>query len=220
MLSLVLPRRARLKLRAFGRDRRGVSAIEFAMLAPVLAAMLAGAVELGGGITASNRATYVADAIGELVSQVSSTITADDMNGFIRTAALIDPDIVRYAAQTGKSLETAAKVTVSSVQFELKDPSCTSGCEYNAFVVFSAALSGSPRSCGTLTPALIPALTTLPADVYSSGSIVVVEVEITYRPLMNKIFGKDITFKRSTYFRPRYVSRVNYAKNCPYYKVS
>lgn len=204
-------------LRRFRRNPDGAAAVELALIAPVLALMIGGSVELGGAITASNRATYVADAIGELVSQTSKTITTDDMNGFIRTAALIDPDIVRYAAQSGKSLEMAAKVTVSSIQFEQKLPACTANCEYNAYVVFSEAISGSPRACGSASQ---PALTVLPADAYSSGSLIVVEVEVTYRPLMSMIIKQDITFKRSTYFRPRYVSRVNYQNNCPYYKVS
>lgn len=205
---------------AFRRREEGVSAVEFGLLAPVLVAMLAGALELSGAITSANRATFAADALAEMVSRVTRTITADEMRNFAVTSALVDTDIVRYAKMAGKDVEKAFRVTISSVEFKPKVLGCLAlSCEYDAFVVFSYTLNGTARSCGKLTPAAAASqsLSTLPAGVYGPGTLVVVDIETFYSPTLPVRLANTISFKRSSYFRPRYVSRVNYATNCPGY---
>ncbi|MET0314693.1 MAG: TadE/TadG family type IV pilus assembly protein [Hansschlegelia sp.] len=200
----------------FGRARRGVAAVEFAMVAPVLVLMLGGVVELGGAITASNRSTYVADALAEMVSRVDHKITSDEMRNYIVSASLVNPDIIRYAAKSGTAIEQAFKVTVSSVQFNKKTASCTSNCVYEAKVVFSYSMNGAPRACGTLTPAAGSGQTstTLPTEVFGPGTLVVVDVETFFSPLMTARLPVTVSFKRSAYFRPRSVSRIDYQTNC------
>jgi Flp pilus assembly protein TadG len=214
-----LSRRAAGLARRFCRARSGVSAVEFALLAPVLVTMLGGAVEMSGAITAANRSTYVADSLAEMVSRVDHTITATEMKNFAVAASLVDPDIVRYAKESGKDLEKSFKVTVTSVQFDKKVASCQSGCSYDAKTVFSYSLNGVARSCGKLAPATGESSSPdgLPADVYGPGSLVMVEVETFYMPVMPIRLSETISFKRSSYFRPRYLSRINYEKNCPGY---
>lgn len=203
----------------FLRRPDGVSAVEFALLAPVLAIMLGGAVELSGAITASNRSTFVADALAQMVSRVDHTITAAEMKNFAVSAALIDTDIIRYARVSGKPIEEAFKVTVTSVQFEPKVVTCVLlSCDYRAKVVFSYSLNGDVRPCKNLKPSKgTQTLKTLPADVFGPGSLIVVDVETFYSPIMPIRLAKTISFKRSSYFRPRYISRVNYENNCPAY---
>jgi Flp pilus assembly protein TadG len=205
----------------FARAREAVSAVEFALLAPVLAIMLGGAVELSGAITASNRSTFVADAVAEMVSRVDHTITETEMKNFAVTSALIDTDIIRYAKATNKDVESAFKITISSVQFKPKKLDCLLfTCKYDAEVVFSYSLNGTARSCGKLTsaPANAQTLSTLPANVFGPGSLVVVDVETFYTPTTPVRISDTISFKRSSYFRPRYLSRINYAKNCKDYQ--
>lgn len=68
-------------LKGFWRDRRGVSAIEFALIAPVLIFMYMGLAELTQAMTAQRRASHVASTIGDLVTQEDSVsaATVDDM---------------------------------------------------------------------------------------------------------------------------------------------
>lgn len=212
-------------LRPFLRDRSGIAAVEFALLAPILLIIIAGAAELSSAITSSNRATFVADAIGEMVSRASPgpALTDGDLKNFAIAGALINPDIARYARQTGSSLDTAFKVTISSVAFTKKMPLCVLACEYDADVVFSYAMNAAKRACGQkLVPSAAASndLTTLPQELYRPGSLVVVDVVITHRPLVfgfAKYLDGDITFNRSSYFRPRERPRVDWTGNCASY---
>lgn len=211
--------------RTWARDRSGIAATEFALLAPVLLVIISGAAELSGAITSSNRATYVADAIGEMVSRtpLGTTLSDDDLQNFALAGVVTNPDIVRYARQAGTSLQGAFKVTISSVAITKKSPLCILSCESEANVVFSWSLSGPKRVCGQkLTPASGPTddLTALPQELFRPGSLVVVDVAVFHRPLVFgfiKYFGGDITFKRSSYFRPRYRDRVDATANCSGY---
>ena len=56
--------------------------------------------------------------------------------------------------------------------------------------------------------------TTLPTGVYGPGSLVVVDVETFYSSIMPVRLTSALSFKRTSYFRPRYVSRINSDKNC------
>lgn len=204
----------------FGREAGGVAAMEFALIAPILLLLTGGAVELGGAITAGNRATYVAETIGQVIGQTQTTFGEADLKAILRTASIVDPDIVDYARASGKSLDSAADVVVSSIVFAPQDSSCTTNCKYDASVVFSEGLSGTKRACGPLKPGDGDAPDLLPADVYSANPVLEVKVTVRYRPIMTSILGSEVAYKRVMYFRPRYVDHVNYVKNCPGYPTS
>lgn len=63
----------------FGRDRRGVSALEFSFIAPVMIVMFFGIAEVGQGLFAQRRAEHVASSIGDLTAQ-AGTISNSDMS--------------------------------------------------------------------------------------------------------------------------------------------
>jgi Flp pilus assembly protein TadG len=207
--------------RGFARSTSGASATEFAILAPVLVVMMGGAVDLSGAITASNRATYVAEGIAQMVSQVKGPINADDMRTFLRSAPLFDPDVMSFARAVGiTDVEKAVNVVVSSVVFEPTAAGCVSNCTYAAKVVFSAALSDwAKRACGTLTQGTAD-LSQLPAEAFGPSSLVVVDIETFYRPLMMMFLPERCGFRRTAFFRPRHVEHVNYAQNCSGYPVT
>ena len=67
-----------------------------------------------------------------------------------------------------------------------------------------------------------PSPTTLPTDTYGPGSVIVVDIDYTYLPLVANRFLSGIQIKRSFYIQPRYVSVVTYqpddggmATSCP-----
>jgi hypothetical protein len=61
-----------------GRDRRGVSAVEFALIAPIMIMIYFAVAVLGGASTAQRRANHVAASIGDLVSQ-NTVVTPQDI---------------------------------------------------------------------------------------------------------------------------------------------
>src|SRR5262245_23803937 len=86
------------------RDRRGVSAIEFAMIAPILILIYVAIVEAGNLLTLHRRTSSVASTAADLAAQ-TKTITNDDLKDVIKASgALLTP----YP-------ETPLRVVVSSV---------------------------------------------------------------------------------------------------------
>ncbi|MBE7186264.1 MAG: pilus assembly protein [Methylobacterium mesophilicum] len=211
----MLIRRLHLLREAF-RDRRGVAAIEFAFVAPVLALLMLGAPDISSAIMASNRATFVAETIAQLISQTKVTLTDNDINQILQSAPLVDPDILTYARTANTSVENSVSIIATSVAFTLADANCKSNCKYDANVVFSRALSGSGRQCGKLVPGS-DGSSGLPSEVYSANSIVAVDVTVRFKPLFSNLFFNELSFKRSAYFRPRYVEPVKSTNNCPAY---
>ena len=59
------------------RDRRGVSAIEFAIIAPILILIYVGTAEIGNALTVFRRTSTVAATAADLTAQVKSVSTAD-----------------------------------------------------------------------------------------------------------------------------------------------
>ena len=77
--------------RRFSRDERGVSAIEFVLIFPILVGMLAGTVDIGQALTVSRKMNQVAATLGDLTSQKGAW-TATDIDAIIMgSATIIEP---------------------------------------------------------------------------------------------------------------------------------
>lgn len=62
------------------RDRtEGVAAVEFALLAPIMAVMMIGAVEMSQAVTVDRRTSQVASSVGDLVARATDGITEGEM---------------------------------------------------------------------------------------------------------------------------------------------
>ena len=75
-----------LRLRRFVEDRRGVGAIEFAIVAPLLLMAYVGAFEITMGITASRKVSRASSTVSDLLTQSNSTskATLDTMNEVVK----------------------------------------------------------------------------------------------------------------------------------------
>ena len=80
-----------LKFSRFARDRRGVSAVEFALVAPLLVALYLGCVEISDGVSADRKVTLTAAALANLSAQVTTITTADMTNILDASSAIIAP---------------------------------------------------------------------------------------------------------------------------------
>ena len=74
---LRLPHAAR---RLCAGDQRGVSAVEFAMLLPLMLTLYLGAVEISQGVGIDRKVTLTSRTVADLASQVSSISNADMTN--------------------------------------------------------------------------------------------------------------------------------------------
>jgi Flp pilus assembly protein TadG len=80
-----------LSLRRFARDRRGVSAIEFALIAPLLITFYFGMAETTQAMMAKRKASHVASVIGDLVAQDQSFTNAELADTWTIGATLLSP---------------------------------------------------------------------------------------------------------------------------------
>ena len=64
----------------FAQDRRGVSAVEFAMLLPLMLTLYLGTVEISQGVGIDRKVTLTTRTVADLASQVSSINNADMTN--------------------------------------------------------------------------------------------------------------------------------------------
>ena len=79
------------RFRRFARDRRGVSAVEFAFMAPLLITLYLGCVEISDGVSADRKVSLTAAAIANLSAQVTTISSGDMTNILDASSAIIAP---------------------------------------------------------------------------------------------------------------------------------
>jgi Flp pilus assembly protein TadG len=95
------------RIKRLARDRRGVSAVEFALLAPLMIGLYLGCAEISGGVAADRKVSLTAAAVANLTAQTTTISTADMTNILDASAAIITP----YSA-------TNLKITVSCINID------------------------------------------------------------------------------------------------------
>jgi Flp pilus assembly protein TadG len=108
----MMPPRARKLLsygRRFARDRRGVSAIEFALVAPLMIALYIGMAEVTEGTAIDRQITQTARAVGDLASQANLAANYD-INSTQLANILTAANAMMYPNAT-----TSLQVTVTGI---------------------------------------------------------------------------------------------------------
>jgi Flp pilus assembly protein TadG len=169
----------------FARDQRGVSAVEFAMLLPLMVTLYLGSVETSQGIAIDRKVTLTSRTVADLASQVSSINNADMTNLLNASSAVIAP------FPSGK-----LKVTVSAVTIDANG---------TAKVAWSDTLNGTARAVGSTV--------TLPSALQvNSTTVIWSEVSYEYRPTVGYLITGTLNLSDQIYMRPRLsdtVTRVN-----------
>jgi Flp pilus assembly protein TadG len=167
------PKRANL-LRRLARDRRGVSAVEFALLAPVMITLYFGCVETSVGVSADRKVSLTAAALANLTAQVS-TISSTDMTDILDASTAI---IAPYSAAD-------LKVTVSCIAIDANQA---------ATVKWSATRNGTIRS-GTIS---IPS-----ALAVASTQLILAEASYAYTPTVGYTITGTLNLSDKMYMSPR-----------------
>jgi Flp pilus assembly protein TadG len=97
-------------LRRFATDRRGVAALEFALLAPVMVTAYFGTAELTEGLMAARKISAVASAVGDLTAQGSVTTPGQMSDVFNIGTQVMQP----YATTASTLKQRVSSVTVDS----------------------------------------------------------------------------------------------------------
>jgi Flp pilus assembly protein TadG len=179
------------RLRRFARDDNGVSALEFAMLLPLMVTLYLGGVEVSQAVSADRKNTLVAHTVGDLVAQ-SSDVTTSDVTNILNAASS-----VAYPFPAAN-----LQVTVSSV--------CIDSTGTRATIGWSQTLGGTARS-GTVTSSIPSAL------MVASTSLIWGEATYLYRPTIGWTITGTLSLYDKIYLRPRLSNSVtlNSAAACP-----
>jgi Flp pilus assembly protein TadG len=175
-------------LQALARRREGVSAVEFALLAPVMITVYLGSVELGEGLSIQFKTTLAARTVADLASQYI-TISSVTMSNILSAASTV---VAPYNSAN-------MAVTVSEIGID------ASGI---AKITWSCSLHGTPHSTGTTI--------SLPSSFSSIKSVSLIWGEVTYPylPQMGYVLTGTINVYESVFFYPRGSSSVALS-SCP-----
>jgi Flp pilus assembly protein TadG len=183
------------RIARFLRDPRGISAVEFAFVFPVMVLLYLGGTALTQGIVIKRKTTLVTSTIGNIVSQYTNIATSDMTSIMGASTAVIEP----YDS-------SPLGVIVSSVQIDANG---------NATVKWSHA-------SGTATALTPGASVTLPTGIggTANANTSVIWAQGTYLytlPLGSSVLGKtSMTFSQQFYLRPRRVACITFnSVTCP-----
>ena len=159
--------------RRFARDRRGVSAVEFALLAPIMVGLYLGCVEVSDAVSADRKVSWTAAAVANLTAQVATISTSDMTNILDASTAIISP----YSA-------SKLKITVSCLNIDANK---------NVTVKWSATRNGGVGGTVTVPSALQVANSQL---IYS-------QVSYAYTPTVGYTITGTLKLSDHMYMRPR-----------------
>ena len=226
----------------FADDRRGVSAIEFAVVLPMLVMLMLGGIQLVTYVNATRKVELVAQSISQMLSQAVpppgstiATVNATDLHFSYDASLVLFPSLMKDGPRQGLQWWQDIAINYASVSFTqtstgCSDPADMSAC-YTANVVWtsSGTPGGNERPCAIpLLPAANaapPSPGTLPRSVYGPGTLIVIDVVFTFKPSFGAKFFPESRIARSVYVQPRYATLVNYdtansdgiASKCPGY---
>lgn len=175
-LPRMLTKKLRARVVALGGDERGVSAVEFAMLLPLMVLLYLGGVEMSEAISISRKVSLTSRSVADLVAQSTSISNSEMTNVLNAASAVAAPFPV-----------TNLKVTVSSITIDANG---------NAKVTWSDALNTTARPVNqTVT---LPTALKIP-----NTSVIWGEVQYAYKPAIGYVITGTLNLKDQIYMRPR-----------------
>ena len=173
------------RLASFARDRRGISAVEFAMLLPLMVTLYLGVVEVSKGVAIDRKVTLTTRTMADLASRVTSINNADMSSLLNASAAVIAP----YQPAPLKIVLSAVTIDANSV----------------ATIAWSDTLNGNARSVGSTVT--LPSVLVVP-----NTTLIWSEVSYLYNPTFGYVLTGNLNLSDQIYMRPRLsdtITRVN-----------
>jgi Flp pilus assembly protein TadG len=189
------------RIGAFRRADRGLAAVEFALILPVMIALLFGMAELSRAVFCRTAISQIASTVADLIAQENS-VDADDFQNVYNAA-----NIILYPYYPDVSTQKPS-IRITSVIYDAKKSGGTSGT-----VEWTCKQPGS----GTLSPATLS-----PGDnvsfgkqlLSSGGSVLMVEVAYNYNPPTTRELVGGLQFSDKFYTKPRRVALIPAPESC------
>jgi Flp pilus assembly protein TadG len=163
-------------LTRFAKEQRGLAALEFAMLLPMMMTLYVGSVELSSGVAIHRKVTIAAHTIADLASQFT-TIDSTDMTNILNAAT----DII-YPYPSGNLQAVLSELLVDA--------------QGQATVVWSQTLNGTARTVGSTV--------TIPSNLAVANTYLILgETSYSYAPSYGYVVTGTLTMSDQIYMRPR-----------------
>jgi Flp pilus assembly protein TadG len=174
-------------LNRFRRDQKGVAAIEFALIVPVLIGFYLMLNETANGMRASRKVTMVSRVMADLATRPSDLTTAMQNDIFASASPIMNPFTVSQMGMrlTSIRFDAAGRGTV--------DWSLSRGPGLGAY-----ARCTSTDSVAGVAGITIPTALRTP-----NTSLVLAEATLPYKPVVGELITGDINLRDRLYMRPR-----------------
>jgi Flp pilus assembly protein TadG len=164
-------------------SRRGIAVVEFALLAPVMAGVYLGGMQISMAVSAYRKVDLTANTVTNLVAQYTTISASQTM-----------PDILNASVQV--MYPNAAASTVVTVSFVTIDKNG------NATVTWSQSLNGTARTVGSKI--------TVPGTLDAANTTVVYgETSFAYVPTIDFLKLGTINLSSSIFMIPRAATVIN-----------
>ena len=181
LLSRLNPRLKWRGVRGLRYNEQGISAVEFALIAPLLIVLYLGSIELSLLMDVDRRVTQTAASLGDLTARLSTVTDNDMVEMFAAAKIMMQP----YDAD-------AAGMRITSI---------VDNGDGNPKVAWSDSHILTPYAPGTTVD--------LPDGIMPSpGSIILAEVQYDYISELGYIVSTSKTITDKFYLRPRRVSEI------------
>lgn len=183
MALRILFRRRSAKRRGFINDQRGLSAVEFALILPIMLLLYFGGVEISQAVALNRMVALTASTVANLVSQYTTISSGSQM-----------PDILNASAQVLSPYPAAnAKVIVTLITIDGTG---------RATVTWSQALNTTAKTVGQVV--------TVPAGLNTANSSIIMgETTYVYTPTFDFIHIGTLNLYSSVYMFPRASTTIN-----------
>lgn len=168
-------------IRGLCYNEDGISAVEFALIAPFMAMLYLGCIELSLMMRADRRITSTSSSLGDLTSRLPSVTDADMEEMYQAAFVIMQPLDV-----------SAARMRITSI---IDDGAGTTT------VAWSDAHNMVKKTPGT--PITVPT-----GIVSPGGSVIMAEVEYDYNSSFAFVFDASSTMTDTFYLRPRKVNEI------------
>lgn len=165
-------------VRIFWRDRRGVAAVEFALLAPMLIGLYLGAVELTLALQAQRRMSHMAYAMADMAAQ-NRTVTIAQLDELMEAGS-----VMAYPLPTGVLGQRVSSISRSA----------------------TGAVTVDWVRTRNYTGAQAPKVPD--GFLQNGESVVVTDITYDYSSVFGLVMPDGVRFERHAYLRPRLSDQV------------
>jgi Flp pilus assembly protein TadG len=180
-IAVMNTRSAARRIADFIGDRGGVSAVEFALLLPMMMTLYLGSVETSQGIAVNRKVTLTAHTLADLASQYTDITNADMSNILAAGPAILAP----YPTANVQEVVSELSINAQGV----------------ATVVWSDTLNGSTLTVGQVVS--VPSSLAVP-----NSYLVLSQVQYNYNPTYGYVLTGTMTLHDQIFVRPRQSSSI------------